>query len=288
MRSHRTRRNLRQLKGAARKSKLRSRHPHSIHPTPRIRSKSPASAKQRTDWSQIGTGLTGLAAVAALVFTGLSLQATRDGQVTDRYNKAVEQLGNRDSIEVRIGGIYALERIAADSDRDHSTVMEVLSAFLRENAPAKSCQAASAGALDAEATAPTTDIQAALTVISRRDTSQEPDRQIDLSNTCLMFADLKNANLEYVNFDDSSLFGADLENADLNRSHFWRTDLTNANLAATNLTNADFRWSNLTQACFLGANLTTIILPGPGTTSTDTKSTRELNEDSLRYDMTGC
>ena len=34
---------------------------------------------------------------------------------------------------MRIGGIYALERIARDSAKDHPTVMEVLTAFIREH-----------------------------------------------------------------------------------------------------------------------------------------------------------
>ena len=76
----------------------------------------------------------GLAAVAALVFTALNFsllrrnseqadqwqrrthELTEQGQVTDRYTKAIEQLGS-DKLDVRIGGIYALERIARDSAR---------------------------------------------------------------------------------------------------------------------------------------------------------------------------
>ena len=50
--------------------------------------------------------------------------------MTDRYTKAIEQLGS-DKLDVRIGGIYALERIARDSPRDHPTAMEVLAAFIR-------------------------------------------------------------------------------------------------------------------------------------------------------------
>jgi len=52
--------------------------------------------------------------------------------VTDRYTKAIEQLGS-DKRDVRIGGIYALERVARDSPRDHPTVIEVLAAFIREH-----------------------------------------------------------------------------------------------------------------------------------------------------------
>ena len=82
----------------------------------------------------------GLVAGGALVFTALNFnllrrnseqtdqwqrrthELTEQGQITDRYTKAVEQLGS-DKLDVRIGGIYALERIARDSATDHPTVM---------------------------------------------------------------------------------------------------------------------------------------------------------------------
>ena len=60
------------------------------------------------------------------------LTLSREGQVTDRYTKAIEQLGS-DELDVPIGGIYALERVARDSARDHPTAMEVLTAFIREH-----------------------------------------------------------------------------------------------------------------------------------------------------------
>ena len=64
------------------------------------------------DWTQVPLMLTALAAVGALYFntnqTSKALQATRDqvglseqGQLTDRFSKAVEQLGTKDSLEVR-------------------------------------------------------------------------------------------------------------------------------------------------------------------------------------------
>jgi len=81
----------------------------------------------------------GLLAASALIFTARNftlsrrtLELTEQGQVTDRYTKAIEQLGS-EKVEVRIGGIYALERIARDSAKDHPTVMEVLTAFIREH-----------------------------------------------------------------------------------------------------------------------------------------------------------
>ena len=40
------------------------------------------------------------------------------------------------NLEVRIGAIYALERIAQDSLRDHIQIMEILCAYIRENSHA--------------------------------------------------------------------------------------------------------------------------------------------------------
>src|ERR1039458_1521742 len=72
-----------------------------------------------------------------------SLVSTREGQITDRFTKAIEQLGatdvtGRPKMEVRLGAIYALERIARDSERDHWPIMEVLMAYVRrEPSPSK-------------------------------------------------------------------------------------------------------------------------------------------------------
>ena len=78
----------------------------------------------------------------------------QEGHMTDRITKAVEQLGadkivRRDgveesvpNIEVRMGAILSLERIAQDSTandkgRDHVRVMEILCAYIRENSNAR-------------------------------------------------------------------------------------------------------------------------------------------------------
>lgn len=61
-----------------------------------------------------------------------SIDAAREAQFPDRYSTAVEQLGSK-NLDVRIGGIYALEGIAAEYSRHHPTVMELLAAFIREH-----------------------------------------------------------------------------------------------------------------------------------------------------------
>lgn len=53
------------------------------------------------------------------------------GQITERFTQAAQLLGG--GLDVRLGGIYALERIAKDSTSDAQTVIDVLSAFVREH-----------------------------------------------------------------------------------------------------------------------------------------------------------
>ena len=60
--------------------------------------------------------------------------ADRERRITESFAKAVEQLGD-DKLEVRLGGIYTLERIARESERDYWPIMETLTAYVRERAP---------------------------------------------------------------------------------------------------------------------------------------------------------
>lgn len=51
-------------------------------------------------------------------------------RITDLYTQAVEQLGS-DKAPVRIGGLYALERLAHDNRQQRQTIVNVLCAYLR-------------------------------------------------------------------------------------------------------------------------------------------------------------
>ena len=95
----------------------------------------------------IGGWLGVLAAIIGFVLAGFrtstQLQMTQtaiDGQVTERFTRAVEQLGH-ERRAVRLGAIYALERVAKDSARDRDTIMETLTAYIREHAPTEQGEA---------------------------------------------------------------------------------------------------------------------------------------------------
>jgi Protein of unknown function (DUF2934) len=67
----------------------------------------------------------------ALVRHFAQTDADRQRRITESFSKAVEQFGS-DKLEVRLGGIYSLERISKESPDDYWTVMENLTAFVRE------------------------------------------------------------------------------------------------------------------------------------------------------------
>ena len=222
----------------------------------------------------------GLFAAGALLYTGRNFvlsrrtfELTEQGQVTDRYTKAIEQLGSDKGFEVRIGGIYALERIARDSPRDHPTIMEVLAAFIREHSHEQWPPADDAAQPPARTMRP--DVQAAATVIGRRTSrfDSQYDRQpinliaADLAGADLFRADLTGvhlggANLSGANLSAALLDRADLTRADLTRADLHFADLPDAHLTDADLTDADLHYTTLYRAYLTHANLTRANLAG--------------------------
>ena len=139
-----------------------------------------------------------------------TLKLTEQGQVTDRYTKAIEQLGSN-KLDVRVGGVYALERIARDSARNHPALNEDLAAFIREHSaeqwpPVRSANAAEPPEVPKRKTRP--DMQVAVAVIGRRD--------VTLGRGAI---DLHAANLDAADVEGANLAGAILHLAILTEAH---------------------------------------------------------------------
>jgi uncharacterized protein YjbI with pentapeptide repeats len=64
------------------------------------------------------------------VATDLTNRDATERRITELYTKAVEQLGN-DRAPVRLGGLYALERLAQDNPTHRQTIVNVICAYLR-------------------------------------------------------------------------------------------------------------------------------------------------------------
>ncbi|TCO53469.1 pentapeptide repeat protein [Actinocrispum wychmicini] len=258
------------------------------------------------NWTAITSAVTVVTAVGALIFTGLSLNATRDqvgiaqaqnavaeqGQVTDRYSKAVEQIGQRgdDHLQVRLGGVYALERLARDSPRDQPTIIEVLSAFVRTSVETPVEAQGPGAACPQRPVAP--DVQAALTVLGRRDATHDGNAHIDLANTCLDKVDLTGANLVGANLVRTHMSGAAMEFADLRDAVLTRANLAGAKLSGANLLNArllrvDLSKAALGEARLENANLIEALLQGASLYAAHLNGALLSGADLSRADFSG-
>ena len=204
----------------------------------------------------------GLVVLAGLYLTYRRIQITEDGQITERYTNAIAQLGNEESIEVRLGGLYALERIARESRKDFWTIMEVLTAFVRGNAPfipdGDEATPKPGAPQRIQARRPQTDVQAALTVIGRRNTDwDEQGQRLDLTEVDLRGVNLREAHLEW-----ADLSGAHLEGAYLSGVHLEWADLSGAHLEGATLWGAHLEGAILYQAHLEGADLSGAYLEG--------------------------
>ncbi|WP_230421430.1 pentapeptide repeat-containing protein [Actinomadura soli] len=197
--------------------------------------------------SLLATALTLRTGQAELRTSRENVRTLQEGQVTERYTKAVEQLGSGRR-EVRAAAVYALERVAKDSPRDRLAIRDVLAVFVREHArPAPAAQRAQVPA------APTTDVAAAMAVMARRPADPPGAPQMDLHRIGVPFLRLTSP---------ASLAGTDLAGSDLRGAHLDRVDLRGANLELVELLGAELPGANLRDANLRGADLTGVRFPG--------------------------
>jgi hypothetical protein len=173
-----------------------------------------------------------------------TLRLMEKGQITDRYSRAVDMLGNPKP-EICIAGIYALGHIMRDSPTYMDAIVDVLSAFVRRRAKRNQDLSPPWPAAEAERDEikPSFAIQAALTVLAeKRPTSIAPD----LRDSDLRGARLRDAQLQNATFRRSYLHKAKLSGANLTDTSFVRADLTEADLTGAMLSNTNLREAKLT------------------------------------------
>jgi len=195
----------------------------------------------------------GTVLLVGVYFTWRNLIATEDKQITERFTRAVEQLGNQQSSAIRLGAIYSLERIAGDSVRDHWVVMEILAAFVRENSALSKHENSIEGISE--------EVQAALTVIKRRDVSKDPKSAfLDLSRTYLKRANLKGETVKWLSFCEYSSKFSDLSKIDFTKSDLSEADFSNAKIVGSNFTSANLSSTNFSNASTENATFSSAIL----------------------------
>jgi hypothetical protein len=226
----------------------------------------------------------GVAVIAAVVVTWQQLETDRrqlrqqlavagQEQATDRFARALDQLGS-EQLDVRLGGIYGLERIAAGapaaagayprppegsgeprgggpvgrdadpsqaawwSSQDRAQVFEILSAYVRTTSHRPPIGPESGSTLQVRQP----DVHAAVTVLARR-TVLAGDAPLDLSGSLLPDARLGWARLA----------GADLRGADVRRTSLQHADLAGVHLEQSLLCGTQFQGADLRGAHLAGA-----------------------------------
>jgi hypothetical protein len=177
----------------------------------------------------------------------------REGRTSDNFIKAVEQLGS-DKPAVRAGGVFGLGRLlqTAKPGGDYWPIMDVLTTFIRDQAPLKD---------PPHIWKPSEDVQAALNVLARRSATNFPERTED-SPVDVHHTDLKEAWMAGGNFQRGFFGSTRLVEADLSCANLDRADMPDADLTCADLRNASIQNADLARCCFRDAKLNRANLRG--------------------------
>jgi hypothetical protein len=247
----------------------------------------------------------GQAAVAATLIgawfalaRGIS-QAAADfrRRINETYSRAVSQLAS-DKLEERLGGIYTLENISMESSDDYWTVMENLTAFVRERTRRTERRVSAcayllweiagrpdgrdkefwdkAVAQETNGSQVAADIAAVLEVIKRRG---EDRRALETRDERMIFdfrgAILRGADLGFAFLDGASFWRAHLEGAHLMHASLQGANFSYAYLQGANLWGADLEGAHLAEVHLEGADLAEVHLEGA--------DLREAHLDGVKY-----
>jgi uncharacterized protein YjbI with pentapeptide repeats len=228
------------------------------------------------DINKLLLSLAGIIGVPFLAWRTLlaaeQVSIARESHYTSLFTKATEQLGStreirsadpdtgeamfytEPNLEVRLGAIYSLERIALDSERDHGPIIETLCAYVRQNAgpPLTAPEGVIPGSREYSSwltslPQPRVDVVAAMKILGRR-----PEHRIamelkdnalertpfDLAGVNLQRVRLKNLKLANLDLSGSSFQGAYLMQVDLSKTQLYGCNLIQTVLSACKFDNA--------------------------------------------------
>jgi hypothetical protein len=229
-----------------------------------------------------------LAVPAALWAVFVAVQQifiSRENHFTALFSSSIEQLGTRPvpdsvaqapqlrnfSFDIRIAGIYGLERVARDSSRDHWPIMEILCRYVRQNHCAKKVeQIVDSANLIAQLKSlpePPFDLEAAMMAIGRRswrkvvlerelrNRLQREVRERRSAVSKLQSEEDESAFNEIdesfcLNFDGSNLCKLKLWNCDFSHGLFRNCDMRGIVFWVCDLSDAKFSDSALSGAIF--------------------------------------
>lgn len=210
----------------------------------------------------IGLVIAGLIALPLAIWRGIiadrQAKAAQRSLLNERYQKGAEMLGN-DTLSVRLGGIYALQRLAEEYPKEyHIQIMELFCQFARYPVKDENME----GEQGKGMLHPRADVQAVMNAIGNRDEKRikiekENSFRLDLSDVKLQGYNMFLANWSRLpsnkeQFNPSSEF---LRDPNFSNVHFMRADLSHASLIGANFSGSQFLLADLSSVSFSQANL---------------------------------
>lgn len=212
--------------------------------------------------------LAGFGGFVAILLTFEKLKADRDGKVTDRLIKAVEQVGS-DVLALQLGGVYGLERVGKDSDRDAAEVVDLIRALIRQRAQ-RAGSKTNPPLDDAEADSSNRDPGIDKAVIERQfgalselaRQGHRPKQAHPFDQLRLQGLNLADTVLGECTFAGSDLVDVEFRNADLRGSKFIGTRLRGVHFEGARLDGCTFQRVDATGCTFDGGTLVNTIWTG--------------------------
>ena len=218
-------------------------------------------------------------------------ETTQQILLNDRYQRGAEMLGST-VLVVRLGGIYALNRLAEEHPQQyHIQVMELLCAFARNPVGRKEELVVDYGGTD-PASRLREDIQAVMTAIGSRgekklELEEENGYIPNLTDAYLPHLQLEKGNLSSVRLGRANLRGAYLLGADLSGAHLDVADLSGSILAFANLTGGSLIMANFASSKMGLANLTRATLDGANLSEADLNSANLTGASFMGTNLSG-
>ena len=198
------------------------------------------------------------------------------GFLNERYQKGAEMLGSQ-TLSVRMGGVYALERLAREHSKEyHVQILRLFCGVARDMAN-----------MDAPLEPITEDHQAILEALSARGPQQIEVEKSAGTEIELMGARLPHLRLLGGNLSDAILMSAHLNDSVLHRVDFSHSILVGANLSKADLRRTVFHDANLSEATLEGASLFRVDLSNSDLSHADLSNARIADTDFSDADLTG-
>jgi uncharacterized protein YjbI with pentapeptide repeats len=227
--------------------------------------------------------LGGIAFFSTFYFSYKTYILSNEQQITNRFTETIRLLSdsNRD---IRIGALYALERLCKDSEKDKISILQIINAYIRNRAPQSSkdilhrfvdssLNKASSDdyscsfyhpsnevyVFQVDTTKQELDIQVAIAILGTNNSGQVP---LNFTGLNLQGIDFRALDLSNSDFSYCDLTSDDFGKATIDSCKFNNVVANETNFAVTKMRKSSFENSLLQEANFYQADLSNSYIGG--------------------------